>query len=204
MFNANLLNVKVINHFEQNRPVHLARRDVYFEHAAKLISGEQQQAFISETHVEEYEEILFLLRVARQHAKFSIRESGKNEKDEEFGRFINLLAGNVKAVLAMINLRHTVESSGGSFLGFLGANQASVGLHAEEYQRRANDIVRSINNTLKLAEEPFDQLKTENTEALSKDEQNRYHKAREHFSVLVKDRKNSFRIAPGARKIAHF
>lgn len=200
---ATLCDVKVIDHFEQNRPVHLARRDVYFEQAVKLI-GSQQQDLAGGIPIEEYEEILFLLRVARQHAKFSIRETGKNEKDEEFGRFIHLLAGNVKAVLAMINLRHTVETSGGSFLGFLGANQASVGLHAEEYQRRANDLVRSINNTLRLAEEPFGQLKAENAAALSEDELQRYDKAREHFSELVKDRKHSFRIAPSARKITHF
>jgi hypothetical protein len=195
--------VKTIDHFEQNRPVHLARRDVYFERAAVLIDTQQQQ-YIAEIEIRDYEEILFLLRIARQHAKFSIRESGKNEKDEEFGRFINLLAGNVKAVLAMINLKHTVESSDGSFLGFLGANQASIGLQAEEYQRRANDIVRSIHNTLQLAQQPFEQLKAENAEALSDEERERYEKAREHFGELVRDRKRSFRIAPSARKITHF
>ena len=195
--------MKAIDHFEQNRPVHLARRDIYFEQAANLIRM-QHRNFAAETKVEEYEEILFLLRIARQHARFSLRAMGKNEKDEEFGRFINLLAGNVKAVLSMINLKHTVESSDGSFLGFLGANQASAGLQAEEYQRRANDIVRSINNTLELAEHPFEQLKVDNSSALSDEEQERYSKAREHFGELVQDRKNSYRIAPSARKISHF
>lgn len=194
--------MKAIDHFEQNRPVHLARRDVYFERAAELISA-QQQTFSSEIKIGDYEEILFLLRVARQHARFSIRDTGKNEDDEQFGRFINLLAGNVKAVLSMMNLKHTVESDD-SFFSFLGTNQASVALQAEEYQRRANDIVRSIHNTLKLAEEPFEQLKVDNAAAASDNEQERYDKARGHFMHLVKKGRHRYDIAPSPRKIAHF
>jgi len=197
----NLLTVEAINHFEQNRPVHLARRDVYFERATELIFN-QQHAYTPEIKVEEYEEILFLLRVARQHARFSIRESGKNEKDEEFGRFINLLAGNVKAILSMLDLKGMVESSDGSFSSFLCANHASVALQAEEYQRRANDIVRSIHNTLRLAEEPFRTLKEEHAGNAGKDELERYEKARKHFMALVKEGRHRFTIAPNPWKVS--
>ncbi len=197
------LSVKAIDHFEQNRPVHLARRDVYFEQAAALISA-QQQAFTPEINIDEYEEILFLLRVARQHGRFSIRNSGKNEKDEQFCRFINLLAGNVKAVLSLLNLKNMVENSKGSFFSFLGANQASVALQAEEYQRRASDIVRSIHNTLQLAEEPFEQLKVDNAASATDEELDRYTRAREHFALQINEGKHRYTIAPSPRKIAHF
>ena len=193
----------IINHFQQNRPVHLARRDVYFERAAELIH-KQQKTYTPNVCMDEYEEILFLLRVARQQAKFSIRESGKNESDEQFGHFINLLAGNVKAVLSMMNLKETVESSEGSFFSFLGANQASVALQAEEYQRRANDIIRSLHNTLRLAEDPFSLLKVENSTACSEEERSRYSKAREHFTLLVVEGRHRYRIAKSSRKNAHF
>lgn len=198
----NLSIVKAINHFAQNRPVHLARRDVYFEHAAEQIR-EQHRALGMETSIEDYEEILFLLRVARQHARFSIRDTGRNESDEQFCSFINLLAGNVKAVLSMMNLKRTVEADS-SFFTFLGANQASIALQAEEYQRRANDIIRSIHNTLNLAEEPFEQLKIENLAASSNEENERYEKAREHFTRLIREGRHRYKIAPSARKIAHF
>jgi hypothetical protein len=199
---VSLLSVKAIDHFDQNRPVHLARRDVYFERAAELISSGQQN-FSPEIKAEDYEEILYLLRVARQHALFSIRNTGKNEADEQFGRFINLLAGNVKAVLSMMTLKHSVEGDS-SFLTFLGSNQASVALQAEEYQRRANDIVRSIHNTLKMAEEPFEQLKMDNAASSTDEEQVRYDKARGHFAQLVKDGRHRYMIAPGKRKRTHF
>ena len=179
--------------------MHLARRDVYFEQAEERIFA-QQKAYIPEIRIEEYEDILFLLRVARQHAYFSIRATGENEKDEQFARFINLLAGNVKAIISLLNLKRMVESADGSILSFLGGNQASVALQAEEYQRRANDIVRSIHNTLRLAEEPFNQLKGENATALGKEEIARYEKAREHVIHLFKEGRHRYKIAPSMSK----
>ncbi|VGO22278.1 hypothetical protein [Pontiella sulfatireligans] len=163
----------------------------------------QQQGFGPGINIADYEEILFLLRVAREHSQFSIRESGKNEKDEQFAKFINMLAGNVKAILSMLNLKDMVERSTGSSFSFLGANQASVALQAEEYQRRASDIVRSIQSTLRLAEAPFEQLKAENTSAASKEELARYNKARDHFAQLIKENKHCSPIDPSARKFAH-
>ncbi len=172
-----------INHFELNRPVHLARRDSSFEKAVALISS-QQPAFGGVLDVDNYEEVLFLLRTARQHACFAIRNAGRNSHDEQFSLFVNLLAGNIKAVLSMINLKGMVESTKGSSFSFLGVNEASAGLQAEEYQRRASDIVRSMQNTLRLAEEPFTNLKAENRASFSEEETLRYDKARGHFEQL--------------------
>lgn len=154
--------------------------------------------------MEEYEEILFLLRVARQQASFSIRETGRNGSDEQFGRFINLLAGNVKAVLSMMNLKETVESSDDSFISFLGANQASVALQAEEYQRRANDIIRSLHNTLKLAEDPYELLKLKNADSCTDEERERYLKGRQHFDQLVKEGRHRYKMARTSRILKHF
>ncbi len=192
-----------INHFELNRPVHLARRDIYFEKAADLISA-QQQVHGGELLTEDYEEILFMLRTAREHARFSIRHVGKNENDEQFSHFINLLAGNVKAVLSMINLKGMVENAQGSSFSFLGVNQASAGLQAEEYLRRANDIVRSMQNTLKLAQEPFEKLKAENRASSGDEENARYDKAREHFTELVKQKPSIRRVPSVIRKFMRF
>ena len=188
-----------INHFELNRPVHLARRDISFEKAIDLISS-QQPAFGEGPDVEHYEEVLFLLRTARQHARFAIRNAGRNSHDEQFSLFINLLAGNVKAVLSMINLKGMVERTRGSSFSFLGVNEASAGLQAEEYQHRANDIVRSMQNTLRLAEEPFEKLKTENQASFSKEETLRYEKARGHFEQLTEER----RFRKGVSRVRKF
>jgi hypothetical protein len=179
------MTVKAINHIEQNRPVHLALRDVYYEQAVGILSAQRQDPMHG-VEIPDYETILFMLRTARQHAYFSIRADGKNEKDEQFGRFINLLAGNVKAVLSMLNLKHTVEDAEGFFLSFLEVNYASVALQAEEYERRVRDIVRSIHNTLDLASGAYEELKQANLEAFSGEERERYEKAVAHQQGLIK------------------
>lgn len=189
--------MKAINHFEQNRPVHLARRDVFFEHAVELLL-EPDGSSTAELDLAKFEEILFLLRISRRHAGFSIRETGKNAKDELFERLIILLTGNVKAVLSMLNLKAVVTSSDGSFFSFLGANQASVALQAEEYERRANDIARSILNTLRLAEEPFAQLKNDYVTSTAPENLERYEKARAHFAEGLR-RGDHLPLPPRAR-----
>ncbi len=187
--------VKSTTYFGQNQAIHLARRDVYFERAEELILA-QQQAGVLDMRIKEYEEIIFLLRVAQQHANFSICSHRGREKDEQFARFINLLEGNVNAVISMLNLKQMVEDVGEPTLSFLGGNHASIALQAEEYQRRASDIVRSIHNTLLLAKEPLKLLKEENAANLEKDELERYEKARKHMAQLVKDGRHRYTIAP--------
>ena len=164
--------------------MHLALRDIYYEHAASLLKDPRRMAQ-RELNVADYEEILFLLRSARDHGYFAVRDDGKNEKDGQFCKFINMLAGNVKAVLSMLNLKYSVEAADGFFFSFLEANHASVALQAEEYERRARDIARCMLNTLKLANTAFEGLKQANQDAFSESERGRYDKAAAHHKKLI-------------------
>lgn len=176
--------MKAINHVEQNRPVHLALRDIYYDRAARLLKDPRHVA-LQGLDAADYEEILFMLRTARDHGHSAVRNNGKNEKDGQFCSFINLLAGNVKAVLSMLNLKRSVELEGGFFFSFLEANHASVALQAEEYERRARDIIRCILNTLELADAAAEGLKQANYEVFSEFERERYDKAVEHYKGLI-------------------
>jgi hypothetical protein len=175
--------VKTINHIELNRPVHLALRGVYYEQAVEMLTALRKDS-MQRVDISDYETCLFMLRTARRHAQFSIRNNGKNEKDEQFCEFINLLAGNVKAVLSMLTLKRTVENSEGFFYSFLEANHASVALQAEEYERRARDIIRSLHGTLDLASAAYEKLKQTNLHAFSAEERERYDKATAHHRGL--------------------
>lgn len=184
---VNLSPVKAINHFEQNRPVHLALRDIYYERATRLLKSTDHMA-LRKLNAADYEEILFLLRLARDHGYFAVRDGGKNEKDGQFCKFINMLAGNVKAVLSMLNLKHSVEAADGFFLSFLETNHASVALQAEEYERRARDIAHCMLNTLELAKDAFEGLKKANHAVFSEVERGRYDKAAAHHKKLIEQR----------------
>lgn len=176
--------MKTINHFAKNRPVHLALRDVYYERAASLL---RDSALLTSQQLEigEFEEILFLLRTAREHGAFAVRDEMNNGSDGQFRKFINLLAGNVKSILSMLNLKHSVEAEGGFFFSFLEANHASVALQAEEYERRARDIVRCVQNTLTLAQAAYESLRQANAEAFTDVERERYDKAAAHHRKLI-------------------
>ena len=187
-----------INHFRQNRAVHLARRDGYFEAvlaAFKLpLSGAEGDAEESA-----YRDVLFLLRVARLHARFCVRSREASRADEEFARFVALLTGSVKAVLAMLELRNLVLKD--RSFNFLGSNQATLGLQAEEYQRRAAELVRALRSTLELAEESFAVLKVENEASLEASERERYERARAHVAELMERGQHRYPIAPSLGKL---
>ncbi|MCK4563466.1 MAG: hypothetical protein KAU94_02190 [Verrucomicrobia bacterium] len=176
--------MKAINHFEQNRPVHLALRDIHYEHAIQLLKDPKHMASQA-LLVGDYEEILFVLRTARGHGRFAVRDNGKNEKDGQFCNFINMLAGNVKAVLSMLNLKHSVEANDSFFFSFLEVNHASVALQAEEYERRARDIICCMLNTLEIAGAAFEQLKQVNREAFNGFERERYDKSTAHYKAQI-------------------
>ena len=92
-----------INHFIQNRRVHLARRDVYYEKAVRELDAlSKNNKKLLDAKI--YDEIV-LFKVSRLHSRFSVRTPGENENDEQFQRYIDLMAGNLKAVLATLELK---------------------------------------------------------------------------------------------------
>ena len=188
-----------INHFIQNRPVHLARRDAYYQEAVSVLMNKHNQSSVM-LSIDFYDEVLFLLKVARLHSRFCVRTPGENENDEQFANFVDLLAGNTKAVLAMLQLRDLVARN--SSFDFLGTNKATVGLHAEEYQRRANDIIAALMATLNLAERTFMNLKENNARSLDDEEVTRYDKAYEHVKILIRNSEHYYALAPSLSNLA--
>ena len=187
-----------INHFKQNRPVHLARRDAYFEAAVDAL---KQGAHPSNAVLEEacYTEVLFLLRVARLHARFSVRSQDVSEADEQFARFVELLMGSVKAILSMLDLRKLILKD--RSFSFLGSNQATIGLQAEEYRRRAIELVRALLSTLALAEGSYESLKQENAASLDESGRKRYGRAQGHVRELMERGQHRYAIAPSLGRI---
>jgi hypothetical protein len=159
--------------------MHLALRDVHYERALQLL-GAKEHVGMQALDENDFEAILFQLRTARDHGRFAVRDGGRHEKDQQFSLFINMLAGNVNAALSMLNLKQSVEAEDGFFFSFLEINHASVALQAEEYERRARDIIRSMHSTLALANQSYNELKEANREAFSEFERTRYDKAAAH------------------------
>ena len=104
-----------------------------------------------------------MLRVARLHARFSVRSPDVSEADEQFARFVELLAGSVKAILSMLDLRKLILKDQSYSLG-------SNHKQRLDCRRNINDerlnSVRALLSTLALAEDSFESLKQKNAASL--------------------------------------
>ena len=179
-----------INHFIQNRPVHLARRDVYYEKTVRELDALSKNNKSIGCKI--YGDCFY--SVSRLHSRFSVRTPGENENDEQFQRYIDLMAGNLKAVLATLELRDVVVNN--SSFEFLGKKYAAAELYANEYQRRAKDILNSVMATLNLADETFQHLKQLHNQSLNEEEKARYEKTYKHVEKLMKNKKHRYALAP--------
>ena len=171
--------MEAINHFEKNRPVHLAIRDVHFEQAMHLLASSRETEGKRSLDMQKYEQILFLLRNAREHGYYA---SQKNQRDRQFFEFITMMSGNVKAVLSMLNLKRAVANMDG-FLEM--GDHTSVALQAEEYEQRARGIVSCLLGTLDVANNAYKELKVTNQDSFNEEEKGRYKKAKKHYKSLL-------------------
>ena len=168
--------MEAINHFEKNRPVHLAIRDVHFEQAMRLLSSSRETEGKQQLDMQKYEQILFLLRKSREHGYYA---SQKNYRDRQFFEFITMMSGNVKAVLSMLNLKRAVANMEG-FLEM--GDHSAVALQSEEYEQRARGIVSCLLETLDVANHAYKDLKKNNQDSFSEEEKRRYKKAKKHYN----------------------
>lgn len=165
--------------FQLNRPVHLARRDVYFERAVELLNM-PLNGLDMPARLQHADAVMALLKTAQTHCFFATRASALPQ-EHDLLRFLKLIADNVQSIYAMV--RHQAELEGEeSFLcQFLDTTPEQCALPALHYQRRADDILQGLWHVLQLAHAPYRSLQHANLEALSDDERNRYQQAYDSF-----------------------
>lgn len=168
------------NPFTLNRPVHLARRDAYFEHASNQINTPVNKLPTLE-RIQHTDRILEDLQHSVDHAFLAAQSPDATAAEHDFLRFIRLLQSNVGAVRTM--LKHQLELDGAeSFLcQFLSVSPHSHLLSAMQYQRRSEDLLDGLWQLLQHAHGPYRQLKEATIKQLPESEQSRYHLAFQSF-----------------------
>lgn len=167
-------------HFDINRPVHLARRDIFFERAVELLYAPTRN-LDTVLRLQHVEHVLSLLQTADQHAFFGLRSSKATTDEENFLHFLKLVTDNVRSVHAMMGHQLQLESGGGFMGEFLGVGSEESVLPALHYQRRAEDIMQGLWHVLRLAQIPYRSLSDGNQAGFSDEEKSRYEKAAESF-----------------------
>lgn len=163
---------------QKNRPVHLARRDVYFERAVQLLYVPVQMETLN-GRLHHVEHVLDLLDHASDHAASAEGSLVQNQREGDFLHFLQLIFENVRSVHAMfLNQMHLDEEE--SFLyKFLAAdpNNTPGNMPALDYSRRAEDILKGLWDILRQALAPYRTLQRSTLAAFTADDRSRYQSA---------------------------
>lgn len=160
-------------HIELNRPVHLARRDVFFERAVELLHM-PLGSMDTDQRINHLEKVKAFLGCSEEHGVFGMRSSHVLPQEKDFVHFIKLVQESVISVLSMIqHLQHIRAEEG--FLGrFLRGSGKELFQPAQHYERRADDIMQGLWQMLRLSHVPYQSLHREQFSGFSQDESRRY------------------------------
>ncbi len=168
-----------VDHFHMNRPVHLARRDVYFEQAVTLIGelvrkkepAEQQQTAA---------QALFCLEEARRHGDAANQSSKTCRNSYLFQDLLETAIDNTHSIARMLRWRLAVDADDSPLDQFLDETDTGkkMGTH---YRRCAAHILKGLLLVLGQAQRPVHDLQCSCLAKMAPDDKARYEKARDHF-----------------------
>lgn len=166
--------------FNLNRPIHLARRDAYFERAIELLYMPMQE-MDTEQRIEHVEKVISLLKTAQFHAFFTTKSPRATQQEHDLLHFMQLISHNVQSAHSMMQHQSHLEGEEGFLCQFLDARPDECVLPAMHYRRRADDIFHGLWHLLRLGHKPYRHLQQSNVQTLAPAEQERYRKAYKSF-----------------------
>jgi len=172
--------MKTNGHLHVNRPVHLARRDAYYEAAVELLNRPFHSMDLRE-RIRHTERSLALFKTAAHHGRFAGHSPQALPQEADFLRYMQLIIEQVGSLLAMTRQQsHFVLEE--CFLGqFLKAQPDELQLMPGHYQRRAEDIQEGLCHLLQMAYQPHHDLYEANLNGLIPEERTRYNQAYSSF-----------------------
>jgi hypothetical protein len=169
--------------FHLNRPVHLARRDVFYLKAAERI----QKILTRKTPAEQSkiaEQALYLLREARRHAEAANRSEKTSTQSRLFVSFMDVVVDNTLSVTRMLRRQIGAEAGDNALDAFIGS--AGTGAKMSGYYRRCEGyILKGLLNALQQADKPFADLSRTSLAKMTLEDKARYEKAWKHFDELA-------------------
>lgn len=173
--------------FNLNRPIHLARRDAYFERSVELLYMPMQDMDTS-GRLHHVDKVLSLLKTAQFHAFFATKSPASTQSEHDLLHFLRLISHNVQSAHSMMQHQAHLEGEEGFLCQFLDARPDECVLPAMHYRRRADDIFHGLWHLLRLGHKPYRNLQQANIQSLSPAEQERYRKAYRSFreEIMVK------------------
>lgn len=169
--------------FHLNRPVHLARRDVFYEKAVTLIKILPSQKQISE-QLKTADTALYLLREARRHAEAANLSEKTSTQSRLFVNFMDIVVDNTLSISRMLRRQTGADAPDNPIDGFIGSANTSSKMSGN-YRRCGALILKGLLNAIQQAEKPFRDLRQTSLAKMSVVDKARYEKAQKHFEELA-------------------
>jgi len=167
-------------HNHLNRPIHLARRDAFYERGIELLYMPLQE-MDTQTRKRHLYNVMQVLAIARKHAFFAARSVVSSDREQDFMKFLELIHDNAKSMHSMMEHQAHLEGAESFICQFLNTTQEQCQMPAMHYRRRAEDLMGGLWQLLKLAHTPYRSLQNDFNESVPEDERNRYRKAYDSF-----------------------
>lgn len=166
--------------FHLNRPVHLARRDVFFSKAVETLR-ELSDLEDMVRRRQKAEQALFMLREARRHAKAANRSEKTSDQSRLFIAFLDNAVDNTQSIARMLRRQMAVTTKDNPLDRFLNSTDTGASMHTH-YRHCAEHILKGLLNILEQADAPFDTLRKNSLSKMSPVDKARYEKARSYFT----------------------
>ena len=169
--------------FHLNRPVHLARRDVFYEKAVAHIKTLPSTRQLAEQR-KIAEQALFLLNEACRCAEAANLSEKTSTQSRLFETFLDTAADNTLSVTRMLRRQTSAEASDNPLDRFLDSSTTGAKMSVH-YRRCAAHILKGLLNIMQQAEKPYRDLQRTSLAKMTVADKDRYEKAYKHFEALA-------------------
>jgi len=169
--------------FHLNRPVHLARRDVFYEKAVELTKKLNEQKTLSGQQ-ETAEAALHFLSEARKHAEAANRSDKTSLENRLFLDVLDTALDNALSITRMLRRQQSSQAEDCTICRFLGSSEVhqKMSMH---YRRSAAYILKGLLLLLQNVDSPHERLRKTSLAEMNATDKARYDKARAHLSETL-------------------
>ena len=165
----------------QNRPVHIAGRDAYYEQAVKLLQGDLMNYEVRD-RLEKCRAITSLLHLAHEHSDFALRGMQPGREEKLFVQFLALLLDSAQSLQVMTNHENLLMSDREVLREFLSSNAEMLDRSAAEHRQLAHNLLKETIQLIQMAADAFTKLKEKSLAELENDTvRARYKRAYDSF-----------------------
>lgn len=161
-------------HFaQQNRPFHLAQRNLCFEYAQILLRHPPDAVGLADL-IAGAQDILRLLDAAERHAYFMTQVDAATVKDQDLLFLIRLTRRSVTSIYAVLHHQECLRDEEGFLRRFMNVDTNKFEFSAVHYHRRFLDLRKGLLFLLSHAEKPYKDHLTKTTAQMPRLERERY------------------------------